>query len=109
MQASGSLFINVVFLANKAQIVEELCVEKDLPVNSCQGSCYLKQELQTSNQTQQAEPKPETSVLLVSAPIQEACSLIPPGISTKTFESTFTSKLLDSELEVLIKPPQMMI
>jgi hypothetical protein len=39
------------FIVNQKFIVNNLCVEKDFKINSCQGSCYLNAEMQKSSES----------------------------------------------------------
>lgn len=39
-------YILISFELNKEYIVENLCIEKDKEVNTCQGSCHLNKELE---------------------------------------------------------------
>lgn len=48
---SGIVYID--FKINQVYIAANDCIEKDLEVNTCQGSCHLKQEIKkVNNQTQ---------------------------------------------------------
>jgi hypothetical protein len=43
------------YMINKGYIEKHLCVQKDVPDNSCHGKCYLHKQIQKS----QEEGKPE--------------------------------------------------
>jgi hypothetical protein len=48
------------YAVNYSYIVEELCVERDLEVNNCNGNCQLKTQvsknLETENETKTPKP-----------------------------------------------------
>ena len=44
-----SAFTFIAFNINKEFIVSTVCVEKDFIINSCQGSCYLSDEINSDN------------------------------------------------------------
>jgi len=50
----------LIFKVNEAAVVSELCVEKDLEVNNCKGSCYLKEKLGLSDNSQEQNKRPLT-------------------------------------------------
>ena len=41
MLSLGGIKATLSFAVNKAYIIKELCVQKDEPVNTCQGQCHL--------------------------------------------------------------------
>ena len=44
------------FSLEKKQIVAERCVQRDAEVNSCQGSCYLREVLNIQDENESSEP-----------------------------------------------------
>ncbi|MDD4968307.1 MAG: hypothetical protein PHT07_02645 [Paludibacter sp.] len=44
----------VEYAINKDYIAKNLCINKDKPLNCCQGKCYLNEELKKSAQTQES-------------------------------------------------------
>ena len=57
----ASLFKSVAFVAfkvNQAEVVSSSCIEKDLEVNNCQGSCYLREKLGLNDSGQEQSERP---------------------------------------------------
>ena len=51
--------IYISFKLNQKYIAENLCVNKDKPVSSCGGSCYLKEQLEKSQEKEMESPMPK--------------------------------------------------
>ncbi|TNE80012.1 MAG: hypothetical protein EP332_08945 [Bacteroidetes bacterium] len=64
LQSLGSLKVHVAFALNKDYISAELCEQKDVLDNDCQGSCYLKKNLEKEQESTPA-PVPEESLFTV--------------------------------------------
>lgn len=45
------------YAINKDYIAKELCVKKDIPNNCCQGKCYLKKQLNKSEETSDSKDR----------------------------------------------------
>ncbi len=54
-QPLGMTWIYVSFKLNQAIIAKDLCVQKNIKGNKCQGCCQLKKQLKNSDQTEQKE------------------------------------------------------
>lgn len=46
------VFTILYFYGNRTFIAENLCINKDLPKNTCQGKCILAKQLEESNREQ---------------------------------------------------------
>lgn len=63
-QSLGSLKVHIAFAFNRDFISTELCEQKEVPDNACQGSCYLKKNLE-KEQKNTPTPVPEESLFTV--------------------------------------------
>lgn len=64
IQSLGSLKVHLAFALNQDYISAELCEQKEVPENECQGSCYLKKNLKKEQESSPA-PVPEESIFTV--------------------------------------------
>jgi len=58
MQNFSKLIIVANFEMNKEYIAKNLCVQKDVKDNCCQGSCHLKTELEADENTKELPGTP---------------------------------------------------
>jgi len=54
-QPFGMTWIYVSFKLNQATIAKDLCIQKEIKGNKCQGCCQLKKQLKKSDQAEQKE------------------------------------------------------
>ena len=51
------------YVINYSYIIDELCVERDLEVNSCNGSCQLKTQVSKNLETENESKTPKPIVI----------------------------------------------
>lgn len=57
-------YVFLKFKLNQQYVVENLCVQKDLEVNTCQGTCHLKKEIQeVTTQSQDDQQQGEWEII----------------------------------------------
>jgi len=90
---------------NKNFVIEQLCVEKDLEENTCQGHCFLKQEQKKAENN--APILPENQRLL-EAPLFLAESFLgisSPGAKDFDYSLVFNDKLCSGYGQLDLRPP----
>jgi predicted nuclease of restriction endonuclease-like (RecB) superfamily len=55
LQPLSKTWIFVSFQLNQDFIASVLCINRDIPVNTCQGKCYLKKRLKETHQDEQKQ------------------------------------------------------
>ena len=56
LQNFSKVIIYADFKINQDYIAKNLCVKKDIPDNSCKGSCHLKKQLDEEEKKEEAPP-----------------------------------------------------
>lgn len=51
----GNVFIYMNFKANQDQIAKNLCIQKEMKVNKCNGHCYLSKQLKKAAEKEKKE------------------------------------------------------
>ena len=64
---SREMLIYASFKLNQKYIAENLCVDKDKPMSQCGGNCYLKEQLEKTQEKEMESPMPRYEY---SLPIQ---------------------------------------
>lgn len=98
----------IAFKINEEYIVENVCVEKDATVNTCQGSCYLSQEISD------ASNKPTESATQIKLRASELNFefLIPNKLLPNKFgdnlkrSNDYCQKLISKNYKPLVPPPK---
>ncbi|MCU4156642.1 hypothetical protein J1N10_11700 [Carboxylicivirga sp. A043] len=63
--SSGDSFILLVFKMNQQYIAENLCEQKEVKNNTCQGCCHLKKQMEQQNEQDKTSPEPTKRKLLI--------------------------------------------
>nr|WP_321406467.1 hypothetical protein [uncultured Carboxylicivirga sp.] len=67
----------MIFKINQDYIAQNLCVQKDIQNNTCQGCCHLKKQFQTHEEQKSALPENSDRKLVVDFFINKKTSLLP--------------------------------
>lgn len=96
------------YAINYNYIIEELCVERDLEVNNCSGSCQLKTQvsknLETENQNKGQKPIVIKEIETPFFSSIQNSSLI--DLVNSYNYSTIQSNVLEIELDKITPPPK---
>jgi hypothetical protein len=61
----GDSFILLVFNLNQQYIAENLCEQKEIENNTCQGCCQLKKQMEQQNEQDKTNPNQTKRKLLI--------------------------------------------
>ncbi len=61
----GDSFILLVFKLNQQYIATNLCVQKEVDNNNCQGCCQLKKQMEQQNEQDKANPNQSKRKILI--------------------------------------------
>lgn len=112
LQFSTKLFIEIDFLINQTDIIENLCENKDKPELKCNGKCYLMKQMQENerlfeNQSDESDNKTQNylkSMEYVEVDPSENVSPIFVSTSDRNF-SRGLSSLADGFINLVFHPP----
>jgi hypothetical protein len=99
------------YVINYSYIIDELCVERDLEVNNCNGSCQIKTQisknLETENETKTPKPiiikEVETPYFSIKQSIKDS-----EAYNSK-FYFSYQLTPLENYLEQLTPPPKSIV
>ena len=77
------VFPVVDYMLNLDYIAEALCIKKEMPENSCNGKCYLMQQLEEKKETERTVPRIQWEIQLLSLHQAMSYDLFFEGISEK--------------------------
>ena len=95
------------FSINRAFIASNLCEQKNIPGNTCQGCCLLRKQLAKEDHKQQSTPntRPTESFNLQAVPVSPLASLMSPP-EGQTFFLSGKSSLPFSPVRDIDHPPE---
>lgn len=70
-------------MLNLYYIAEVLCIKKEMPEDSCNGKCYLMQQLEEKKETDRTVPRIQWEIQLLSLHQAMSYDLFFEGISEK--------------------------
>ncbi|RAW02547.1 hypothetical protein DQQ10_00045 [Pseudochryseolinea flava] len=79
------------FQVNKTYIAEVLCINKDKPLLSCHGKCFLKRNLNERDKTDTARALGKNKVEIPTFIVTEACTLLLRCATSYVTNSTYTT------------------
>jgi hypothetical protein len=96
----------LLFSLNQSYIQTELCQQRHIKANTCEGACFLRKQLQQQQQGSRELPALvcEKLELLQLVP-QASGTLVVPDDAVPTFALTFDTFLLDQHVADLPVPP----
>lgn len=77
------VFPVVDYMLNLDYIAEVLCIKKEMPEDSCNGKCYLMQQLEKKKETDRTVPRIQWEIQLLSLHQAMSYDLFFEGISEK--------------------------
>lgn len=81
----GNLIIYAKFKINQDEIIKTICVQRNLPQNTCQGHCALKKslkQLEENEKEMQNNLKEKTELVYIQNPIETTSFSIAPSSFT---------------------------
>jgi len=97
-----------VFKLNQEYIATNLCVEKDQQINTCQGCCLLKKQLEKNNDQDQTNPNQKEQKLIIDFFWVNQHPNTSPSYSCLITFSFITRNTNPVKLFGVFHPPQMM-
>lgn len=93
-------------MLNLDYIAEVLCIKKEMPEDSCNGKCYLMQQLEEKKETDRTVPRIQWEIQLLSLHQAMSYDLFLEGISEKLLFSPSLLIFKTQSLSPDIPPPK---
>ena len=100
------VFPVVDYMLNLDYIAEVLCIKKEMPEDSCNGKCYLMQQLEEKKETDRTVPRIQWEIQLLSLHQAMSYDLFFEGISEKLLFSPSLLIFKTQSLSLDTPPPK---
>ena len=107
MLGNSGVLLN--FYMNRDYIAEFLCIERDQPESTCNGSCHLEEQLEETNEPAESHSPREQLRFEANLYCQSLFNGLPEGRTLYSYKS-FTPQVIGEELSGfpagILDPPQ---
>lgn len=99
-------FTLLVFKINQDYIAKNLCVQKEVENNTCQGCCHLKKQMEQQNEQEKSNPNQSREKLLIDLFPLENIKTQPKSVHTTIRYKELQCQFVNSFISDVFHPPQ---
>lgn len=99
-------FTLLVFKINQDYIAKNLCIQKEIENNTCQGCCHLKKQMEQQNEQEESNPNQSREKLLIDLFPLENIRIQSGSVHTTIRYQELQCQFVNSFISDVFHPPQ---